>query len=498
MRFFDHFISIFFTRYALVTSSEDDLEFHCKFSVEAIAIPDTLPDNWLGFLQKRDSLSFTITDDGDDPLSFYSVSPELEFLSKLKRLQELYLGDERVEAELTIHKKKANDTLTIYDLHTFITTISEKTITQALAVFTRAFSSANELIFEVLNLDKGFHTSTVFFCPIGSAIAYPTITRSKVLEDVRSLSYFTNSTSFPLIPDDFKIINHNSLYEPFCARLEFLSSILAVVFLFDITSLTNNTLSYKLNGYKTLKGEVELTTLTNFEGYYKIYQWTFNSGNLFDKLGLARNIVSLHLSSGDLTLKGEPFQSIQSSYKVYEKQNIKQYIEIRNKISDQLLAFNERANKVIETFASGFQKSALALIGFYISAFAVKALGKGEYKNVFTLDAALLSAALIGGAYIYYRVSRWEVLQQRQRFVESYRNMKERYCDLLDRNDIDRILNNDKEYNSDVKFIDEKFKAYCILWRSVLWILFALTVVLFVINSINLELVTKIFCTSNC
>jgi hypothetical protein len=222
----------------------------------------------------------------------------------------------------------------------------------------------------------------------------------------------------------------------------------------------------------------------DYEQYHLIYDWIYQSGNLVDKLGLARNIISLHTKNPP-ALTGDVYQSTLSSYKIYEKQNIKQYIEIRNKISDQLLEFNNRANKLIETFASGFNKSALALITFYISSIVLKVLGKGEFINVFTPDATLLSIAFISGSYIYYRVARWEVIEQRSRFVESYNNLKERYTDLLNDQDINRIVNGDKEFNKDVAFINSKLRVYSNMWKGFLLILLFVTIILFLMYNLS-------------
>ncbi|QXV66537.1 hypothetical protein INP83_05485 [Mucilaginibacter sp. 21P] len=195
---------------------------------------------------------------------------------------------------------------------------------------------------------------------------------------------------------------------------------------------------------------------------------------------MARNIISLHLdNSKGIEIIGNPFQSIQSSYKVYEKQNIKQYIEIRNKISDQLLTFHDRANKIVESFASGFQKSALALISFYISAIIIKLIGKPVFKDIFTIDSTILSSVFICFSYIYYRIALWEVKEQRKRFIGSYKNMKQRYLDLLDVEDIKRILNDDKEYYADLSFLDDKQQKYANLWKYYLLGLFIVTTSLF-------------------
>lgn len=41
-------------------------------------------------------------------------------------------------------------------------------------------------------------------------------------------------------------------------------------------------------------------------------------------------------------------------------------------------------------------------------------------------------------------VARWEIDKQLVRYSEFYKNLKERYSDLLDESDIKRILNNDQ------------------------------------------------------
>lgn len=237
--------------------------------------------------------------------------------------------------------------------------------------------------------------------------------------------------------------------------------------------MEGNILKYKLNGYKSINGSVDVNTFLNVthSAYYDIYKWVFNGGNLNDKIGLARNIISLHLENENIALKGEPLASIQSGYKVYEKQNIKQYIEIRNKLSDQLIDFNTRANKVIETFAIGFQKSSMALITFFFSSIAIKIFSTGDFDNVFSFDMLLLTITFIVCTCLYFLVARWEVKAQRERFVNSYTNLKERYTDILDKSDVSRILNGDKEYNEDLKFIDDKLSIYTLLWLIFLGLL---------------------------
>ncbi|MFA7380846.1 MAG: hypothetical protein WC150_10305 [Bacteroidia bacterium] len=484
MQFADKFIHSFFSTYSQTTVSENDKEFICELSATNFSSTEVASiQTAYNFLEPNDQLTFTIKFGEADPKSFYSTSSNFtDFKTELDK-EYLHQEGEPITATFKITKGNISNNISIYDLEIFTATLESLSVAEAYAVFNRVLSNTPFVNFKVLNLDKPFNTANIFFTQIGATTPTQTFAdRHKRLDSILSASNYTNIEEHNLTPDDFQLQIENAKHSKLCLLFNHYAVVLSVVYLFDITSLKANELEFKINGYKSIKGKVDVKALPidGTKEYFNIYNWVYCGGNLNDKIGLARNIISLHFeNSGELELKGHPFQSIQSSYKVYEKQNIKQYIEIRNKISDQLLDFNNRANKVIETFASGFQKSSLALITFYFSAIAIKVLGNGDFVNVFTLDTAVLSIVFLFGSFLYYLVAKWEVKEQRKRFVDSYTNLKERYTDLLEKEDIQRILNNDKEFNADVAFIDGKLKIYSNLWKWFLAILLGGTLFLF-------------------
>ncbi len=442
----------------------------------------------LTFCNPNDQLSFTVEFGEANPVTFHSAKADfVDFKTKLE-YEYSHQESEPIKATFKINKKNIASNISIYDLETFSNTIGKLTVAQTFVIFNRVLADTSFVNFKVLHLEKPFNTATIFFTPAGDTKpTYIFTDRHKRLDSVLTASNYTNIKEHNLTPDDFEMQIENPEYNKLCMLFYRYSALLSVIYLFDITTLNENQLEFKINGYKSIKGIIDVSqTIKGTEEYFNIYNWVYGGGNLNDKIGLARNIISLHfLQSGEIGLKGNPFQSIQSSFKVYEKQNIKQYIEVRNKISDQLLDFNNRANKVIETFASGFQKSALALISFYISAIVIRVLSKGDFVNVFSIDATLLSIAFIGGSFVYYRVAKWEVIEQRKRFVDSYTHLKERYTDLLEKDDIKRILNDDKEFNADIAFINNKLKAYSNLWKWFLGILLIVTLLLFCTYSLS-------------
>lgn len=435
----------------------------------------------LNFLNPRDKLHLSFIVDGGDPIDFYSGANVTEFLVDVNGKIAL-LEDEEIKIIIKISKHNANGIISIYAYTEFLVFLKGLSLQAQLHEFNQYIQKVGYLIFEFQTKELITKTTSIWFVNKDYELLPQQIDRVTIINKAKTTCHYNYLAKFNLVAEDFiPLQTECKKIEGFLNKLVMISSI---VFLYDISIIEDNILEYRLNGYKSISGKEDFSEIKiDAEyNYYKIYKWVYDSGNFNDKIGLARNIISLHLEQTNHTeMKGDPFFSIQSSYKVYEKQNIKQYIEIRNKISDQLLNFHDRANKIIETFASGFQKSAFALITFYISAIILKVLNKDKLIDVFTIDTAILSTTFIVCSLIYYFVSKWEVNAQKIRFKNNYANIKKRYTDLLDEQDISRILNDDHEFNSDVKFIEDKGEIYTIMWFLILFIFFFSTWLLYFI-----------------
>jgi hypothetical protein len=434
----------------------------------------------LGFLNSRDKLQLSVKIEALESIDFYSQASNSDFFTELASSTATFSN---ITYIISIFKGFSLGILSLYNKDEFIKYLKGLPIESQLHQFNDIIKNHGSLVFEYQTLDLEFHTSSIRFD--NSVQNVEIIDRSSVIDKSKGGCNYNHISDFMLIPEDFDLSVKAG--NDFDAIFSNLKSILSRIFLYDISNLTQNKLVYKLNGYKSLQGDLDLTNLgpDTDDQHFRIYSWVYNSGNYNDKLGLARNIISLHIAdTSTMNVAGDPFQAIQSSYKVYEKQNIKQYIEIRNKVTDQLLSFHDRANKIIETFASGFQKSALALLTFYITVFALKFLNKDDLTNIFTWDASILSTAFVTFTGAYFFAARWEVRVQQKRFHDNYFNLKKRYEDLLDTQDIERILNNDREFEEDIAFMEEKRKIYSRLWVGFLILLLCVTWFLFFGNKL--------------
>jgi hypothetical protein len=423
-----------------------------------------------------------------------TISSELEHRDDL----------EQINLEFKIVKNITKEYINVYHSESFFKYLNSIDFKSILYIFKELISNSRVINFILLE-DNEFTFSTPLLSISGDSPSV--IADSSKITSLNSLSSLchTSLDSFQnFIPEDFKIKEPKLELKNFSNNLEFIKNILSIAFVFDITSIDVDTDKFysKLNGYRSFIFDSTLSTLSTLklDHYFEIYTWVYDNKNIGDKIGLARNVISLYLKdTTGLELKQDLLTSLNSGYQIYLKDNIKQYVEIRNKISEQLIDFNKRANTLIENFASGFQKSSLAVISFYVSAIALRLLGKDDHECLFSFTPTLLALGILAGSLIYFKTSRWDIAEQRKRFISSYTNMKERYTDLLDASDINRILNNDKEFDADIKFINDKMRKYSVLWISVIIIFTIVTIVCFI--SCYLESLAKIiglFSGSNC
>ena len=256
------------------------------------------------------------------------------------------------------------------------------------------------------------------------------------------------------------------------------------MFLFDIFSIKETNIEYKLNGYRAIDQKVAVLAI-DFDScrtYYEIYSWVYEGGNVVDKIGLARNILSLNFERDTLRLSDTTFEAIKSAYKIYQRENIRQYIDVRNKITEQLIEFQGKADKIVEKFISDYKKSLFTIVSFFISVIIIRVVSKGDFIGSFTPEVTVLSLGFLLVAFLLMIFARWEVNKQISRCEELYIHVKNRYQDLLTEEDINKILNNDKDFNSNIGFIKERRNKYTILWCASLFILFVVTIILFHIN----------------
>ncbi|WP_225395136.1 hypothetical protein, partial [Escherichia coli] len=86
-------------------------------------------------------------------------------------------------------------------------------------------------------------------------------------------------------------------------------------------------IDYKFKGYRLISEVIAIKDMSNnsTSELFDIYKWVYNSGNFIDKIGLARNIISIHMVDKSMTsINHGTLKSIESGYDIYLKDSVKQ------------------------------------------------------------------------------------------------------------------------------------------------------------------------------
>ncbi|WP_430408789.1 hypothetical protein [Kordia sp.] len=278
--------------------------------------------------------------------------------------------------------------------------------------------------------------------------------------------HFDNSKNYPYKSADFKITSKAGHFDELENKLIILRNLFSLTSILDVTYLREDSLNFQLHGLKRHSGEVLIDNLDEkFSIYAEINEWVYASeSNISDKIGLVRNIISMYKKEESLAIDNSAYDSIISGYKIYLKENISKYIEVRGKLNDEVSRVLIEIRESLNELTVNYQKSNFLYISFFLSVFILRTMNKVDFQDVFTKDATIMFLSLLVISFIYLIYSVILVLTNRNRIKNRYEKMKLKNTDLLTEGDISKILNDDDEFKSELKYANRKIIGFIILW----------------------------------
>lgn len=300
------------------------------------------------------------------------------------------------------------------------------------------------------------------------------------------VSHFVNADQYRFIPECFDFNKKFFLSDHF----SYLKSIFNLIFLSDYSNITENNLNFKIKGYKTLNCEINEKLSSEVENELGcIYEWVYSDGPFVDKIGIARNVISIHIKEENIsTLERGTCHSAQSGYDLYLKDNVKQYIEVKNKIADVLYTQSEKASGITKDMFTMFKTSMWTFLSFFLMSFLVKVIEKkSEIKSLheifnFNLATSVIGFSLVVISIFYLIFARKEVSDEKRRLNSKYMEIENRYKDLLNEKDLQKILTQSNvdgrsAQEIEVAYINEKKSLYTKYWILIIVILFGILLI---------------------
>lgn len=390
------------------------------------------------------------------------------------------VDDERLNFKIEINKAKS-DTISVYDFNTFAEFWETSDIISILNFLVKRISHYDFTFFKFLDGTKDVFYSHRLGFGVSSQPVYPTSFDRRI---VREYCHFGNAEAFPCEPNDFFLLKRPDSENSIASKLDILAKLFCIIGIYDITSIASKQLFYKLNGYKCHSGTLSISDINNssLNCYLEIFNWIYASeGNISDKIGLARNIISIYLQSDSVDIPQSVCDSIYSGYKTYLQENLNKYIDIRGKITEELTWISQKSGELAEGYLGNYQKMIFAFLTFFLTVLILQILQTNGIGSLFTKDVTMICYAFLLIAVVVMIFSLIDLNRGKRRLQHKYENLKRRYEDLLIPRDIENILHNDEEFNYEMNFIKKRRKQYTWMWIISIFILF-ITVFLLSIN----------------
>jgi hypothetical protein len=493
MDLYNKIISLFSSEASTSSKLIDEDFSEVKISITQVVhqIPSTEAYNSaISVINDWDNIHVSIRQDGEI-LSNFTNRNSQEFNDFILSL-DVELESE-IELIFTIEKNKNNNDLSIYYLKYFIDyldslsfngfiDIIEKQIEDGIIVF------YNPEFEESLSLTQSIIFSNNTEYNTNESLSQSLREERKKM--ATSLCHWELDFNL-LLPEDLYPLIEDKMEKRLVEIFKKASLLYSSMFFFDYLNLKNDSLTYKLNGYRTFNEKIDVSNIkqidishSSYALMYEIYQWSYKGGNTSDKVSIARNIISLNFNPKSLELIETVFNAIRSNYKIYERQNVQQYIEVRNKLSEILVDLQGKIDKIVSDFVNDYKKNILTLISFFISIIVIKVVSKGDFIGGFTNEILTLSYSFLIISVGLLLYSRWEFDKRVAMFNKHYNQLRNRYKDLLTENELSDIFNdcNPSEINSK-SFIEQQKRNYTLLWVfSILILGIALSIIGFVNN----------------
>ncbi|MFV0446936.1 MAG: hypothetical protein ACK5MF_00450 [Vibrio sp.] len=427
---------------------------------------DNLRDKLEILLTNLHNLGVDLTLTVNTPNPVRILSNNIESLSEKidSIIEEIsFLHSDDVDLELRIDKEEAQN-FDVFDVSVFIKYIQSLNLQESLEAWSK-FDLSNSLTVNVWENSDYFCTGSIEFKSVYPKYAGPNNSiyvmsheeRSNRIEKRDKCGHFANAAQFNFIPNDFKSVTNNKFGLE--SYFNGLFNAFLIVYISDFSSISDNTLKYRLKGYKLLSESISFENLVNHNSkeLSDIYDWTYLEGNYADKIGLARNIISIHLENETLlSIESGSSDSVQSGYDLYLKDNVKQYIEIKNKISEFILSQSDKALEMTKNMFAMFKTGLWTFTTFFITVFLLRVVNKGTVSGAFSFEVLLVSMLLISISFIYLLISVLEINSDRDRLLGKYSEIRNRYKDLLNEKDLDKILNVTKVSNKEKNILMKK------------------------------------------
>ncbi|MCI5512359.1 MAG: hypothetical protein MR436_18530 [Eubacterium sp.] len=419
----------------------------------------------------RDEIRIFLESENEDSFIMHRHTPEEEYRAFIGET----LDDEMIFAKIEINKKLSAGHFSIYRFQKFAEDITSLPTGEILKVFSMFLNETEtNIVFELFDSINIFYTKTMFFLPLGNSEILCSFNRKQRLLECRDTSCFYNQDAYELLPDDFKIeVGYEG--NPFKDLFLKMETVLAASLIASNAMIQDGQMKLQIMGQRSVEYTCRLNEVNGNPVLYKIYDWIYSGGSSIDKAIIARNIICLHCKYEPLlSLDIKVLSSIHSNYNLYLKDNVAQYLELKNKVAEFISDIASRTGEYATELLDKFKANMIAVFGFLFSVVIADIVSDQPLDNIFTKDITVILELILAGSVVYLIICYGQSKYQIKKVYDSYENLKKIYDGILTEDDIRECFQNDCLIQDMKKTIGRSEKIYLFLWIAFLVALFVI------------------------
>lgn len=451
-----------------------NVEYHNKINYNKLP-PKQSIINLLKKFPNRDEIIIELSNVSGDTIAL-SNQVDIDGKTYNDFIEENSDPEYKIEIHIKISKTiNDSDKISIYCFDSFNKNMLQKNIETIMKFFSNRLKNHTEIIFINYDNEYNFATKTISMINTDVNLEKEKYNRIDQLNKCKSVTNFLSMSDYELLPEDFyfqTVFLDSKMKEMFCKIRCFLS----LIYICNISRIDNGKLYLQLNGYRNKEYVIDFEKFQYkpmYEEFFYIYFWTVCDGNVTDKMSLARNILSMHCKYSDiLEIDKKTFASIKSNYDLYLRENVNQYIELKNKVVEFAIQMTKESNEIILDFISNLKKNIATFITFILGTIIANIVSDTPLDNIFTNDVVAICCWILLGSFVYLFISLKETDFKVSRYKEEYKQLKKSYTDFLDDSDINEIFENDKPYIENIKEIEKIKQKYRNIWIALITITF--------------------------
>ena len=423
----------------------------------------------------RDSWQLRLLTDEDEDLFDIRMGSSLDEAYYSNRLKPY--GDENVRLVYTINKNKTDSVLSIYDLSQFLQYINKLDVSE---FYNALYNSLQDkLVLEVWGEEyERFESNSFAIVKKGDAI--PSLKGNDELKKRKdACDRFCQWTvkQPDLLPEDL-YIEKRKREGGLTKIIDQACLLLSACYVADYSTIEKHLWRIKISGFKSLVSESNKVAMvdlafddTSVAQWFAIYDWCYTGGYTSDRLAIARNILTLNCPDYEhLKINESTLDAIKSNFRIFEQDNVRQYIKVRNDVSKDLLTLQDKVNSIIEGFAGDFRKSVVGLGSFFLTLVVVRMVSNGQWSGAFSTQIVELSFVFIALSIVLLVYSRLALEKKEELYYKHYKQLRKRYEPLLSKEEADKLFEDGdpNSVESHTNYIQWQKKVYTWIWISTL------------------------------